>query len=183
MKRISQFYNFMLFGVFLFAYIFLFLYALIFKNVSPLELFDTNREFVRSVNAIPFRTIYSYITGSNAIIAASNILGNIILFVPLGIYLQLLNRAKKIWTSMLIIILTTLFVEIFQFVFGLGVVDIDDIILNSLGGLIGIFVYRGLHALLKNEGKVRITIVISGFVLILIYILVPMILGLKLRLI
>lgn len=184
MKRMKQFNSFILFGVFLLLYILLFFYVLIFKNVSPLELFSSTREYVSGVNVIPFHTISSYLSGSqNVIIAASNILGNILLFVPLGIYLQLLKKNKKIWISMLIVFLSTLFAEMFQFMFGLGAADIDDIILNCLGGFIGILVYRGLYAFLKSEEKVRATIVISGFIVILIPILVTNILGLRLRLV
>lgn len=184
MKRMKQFNSFILFGVFLLLYILLLFYVLIFKSVSPLEVFSSSREYIRSVNVIPFYTIYGYLSGfQNAIIAASNILGNILLFVPLGIYLQLLKKNRKIGISMLIVFLTTLVAEIFQFIFGLGAADIDDIILNCLGGFIGILAYRGLYALLKNEDKVRTAIVVSGFVVILVPVLVARILGLRLRLV
>lgn len=183
-KRKKQFNSFILFGVFLLLYTLLFIYALIFKHVSPIELFSSDREYLRGFNVIPFHTIYSYISGSqNIIIVASNILGNIILFVPLGIYLQLLKKNKKIWISILIVFLITMFVEAFQVIFGLGVGDIDDIILNCLGGIIGILVYRGLLLLLKNEEKVRTAIVFSGFILMLIPILFTSISGLRLRLV
>ncbi len=70
----------------------------------------------------------------------------------------------------------------FQFIFGLGAADIDDIILNCAGGLIGILVYRGLYAFLKNEEKVRTAIVLSGIIIILIPVLVTVMLGFRFRL-
>lgn len=182
MKRFNAF---MLYGVFLLLYILLLFYALIFKSISPLELFSSNRNFIRSVNAIPFNTIYSYLSGSlnvPPIVAVSNVLGNIILFVPLGIYLQLLMKNKKIWISIRIVFLFPLFVEMFQFMLGLGAADVDDMILNCSGGLIGIFIYRGLHAFLRNEEKVHTIIVLSGLIVILIPVLVTVLFGLRFRL-
>ncbi len=185
MKRTNRFNAFMLYGIFLTLYILLFFYALIFKYISPLDLFSSDREYVRSINVIPFHTIYSYLSGSlnvSPVIVVSNILGNIILFVPLGLYLQLLKKTKKIWISILIIFFTPLFVEMFQFIFGLGAADIDDIILNCSGGLIGILVYRWLYAFLKNEEKVRTAIVLSGFIIILIPVLITVMFGFGFRL-
>ena len=184
MKKMKKFNSFMLFGVFLLLYAFLCSYALIFKYVSPLELFSSNREYIRSTNVIPFHTIYSYLSGTlnvSKIIVASNIFGNIILFVPLGIYLQLLKK-NKIWINTMIVFFIALFVEMFQFIFGFGAADIDDVILNCLGGLIGILIYRGLCKFLKSEEKVRTVIVLLGLIVILIPILVTTILGFRFRL-
>lgn len=185
MNKMRKFNSFMLFSIFLLLYVLLCSYALIFKYVSPLELFSSNREYIRSTNIIPFHTIGSYLSGGlnvSPIIAASNILGNIILFVPLGIYLQLLKKSKKIWTSTLIVFFITFFVEMFQLIFGLGAADIDDVILNCLGGLIGILIYRGLCALLKDEEKVRTATVILGFIVILIPVFITTIFGFRFRL-
>lgn len=183
MEKLKKFNSVMLFGVFLFAYSLLFFYVLFFKNVSPLEVFSTSREYVRSANFIPFFTIGSYLAGSNWIIAATNLLGNIAIFIPLGIYLQLFRKTKRIWLSTLIVLLTPLVVEALQYVFALGAVDIDDVILNILGGFIGILGYRGLYALLKNEEKVRFAIVIIGLIAILVPVLLISFSGMNLRLI
>lgn len=65
-----------------------------------------------------------------------NIFGNIILFVPLGIIInyQKKNLIFKIFSLTIIVIL----LEIIQFILNLGIFDILDIILNFLGGIIGI---------------------------------------------
>ncbi|CAN7750327.1 VanZ family protein [Paenibacillus sp. LjRoot56] len=181
--------SFILFGVFLISYIFLFLLIFLFKYVSPLELFSPDRIYYRSVDVIPFYTIYSYLSGElnvSPIIVMTNILGNIILFMPLGVYVQLLKKDKKISISMGIVFLISLLVEIFQFIFGIGATDIDDIILNSLGGLIGILVYKVLLLIFKDEEKVRLTIVVTGLIVILFAItfkaILFYILGIKIRL-
>lgn len=163
--------SFILFGVFLFAYIYLFLLIFLFKYVSPFELFSPDRMYHRSVDVIPFNTIHSYLSNEknvSPIIVMSNILGNMILFMPLGMYLQLLKKNKKISISIGIVFLISVLIEMFQYIFGIGATDIDDIILNSVGGLLGIVVYKGLLLLFKDEGKVRLTIVVAGLMVILI---------------
>lgn len=70
----------------------------------------------------------------------------------------------------------------FQFIFGIGTADIDDVILNCLGGLIGILIYRGLCALLKDEEKARTAIVLLGFIVILIPVFIITIFGFRFRL-
>jgi glycopeptide antibiotics resistance protein len=54
----------------------------------------------------------------------------------------------------------SLFVEIIQGYLGIGAADIDDIILNCLGGLIGILGYKFLLFILRDEKKVRVAITI-----------------------
>jgi glycopeptide antibiotics resistance protein len=81
-----------------------------------------------------------------------NIFGNILLFVPLGILLPLLvKRFRPFAKSLLFIFACTLCIESIQYIEGsFGVyrsVDIDDIILNSLGGIIGLILIRAVYLL------------------------------------
>lgn len=142
LKRIK---SFLLYAGFLLYVLFL-CYLLLFKIVSPIELFSTNRYMLRNINLIPFHTIYGYLSGilnvSQSVII-TNVLGNIAIFIPLGIYLKLLMRSKSIFMSICLVFSISLFIEIIQYTFGLGATDIDDIILNCLGGLIGISSYSG----------------------------------------
>jgi glycopeptide antibiotics resistance protein len=52
----------------------------------------------------------------------------------------------------------SLSIEIIQGILGIGASDIDDIILNCLGGLVGILVYKFLLVILPDEKKVRFVI-------------------------
>ncbi len=111
-----------------------------------------------SINLIPFASISDYLfTGSAAVkrFAVANVTGNIVAFVPLGAFLPLARRRTGIiWTNLLVVVCASVAVEIVQGVFGLGASDIDDVILNMLGGLIGILSLTLLRVLLRRWDRV-----------------------------
>lgn len=121
---------------------------ILFKYSTPLQLFG-NREYFRSVNLIPFNDII------NGNFNKLDIIGNVILFIPLGIYLNIINPTSKISNNICIIIGTSLAFECIQYILGLGATDTTDIITNSVGGLIGIGIYTVIEKLFKNKVKVK----------------------------
>jgi len=155
-----------LYGVFI-CYIVFLIKLLLLSRVSLLELFNSERTLSRSINLIPFHSIMEYISGGSANIrkfAFSNVVGNIVIFIPLGVYLSLLKKNKRVTTNLLFIFLVSLFVEVIQGLLGIGAADIDDIILNCLGGLIGILGYKFLLLILRDEKKVRTAITVLSAV-------------------
>ncbi|MDQ0110633.1 VanZ family protein [Paenibacillus harenae] len=151
-----------LYGVFI-CYIFLLIKILFLSRVSISELFNSQRTLVRSINLIPFYSISEYISGSSANLkkfAFGNVVGNILIFIPIGVYVSLFKNNKKVIINLLFIFMVSLFVEIIQGLLGIGAADIDDIILNGLGGWIGIVGYKSLLFLLRDEKKVQTAITI-----------------------
>ena len=72
----------------------------------------------------------------------ANIIGNILLFMPLPFFLiEIFNFKKNIYI-LLFAILISGWVEAMQYVFLLGVTDIDDVMLNITGCYLGIFFAR-----------------------------------------
>jgi glycopeptide antibiotics resistance protein len=143
-----------LYGVFI-CYIFLLIKILFLSRVSLLE--------NRSINLIPFYSIKEYIFSSSVTIkkfAFGNVAGNIVIFIPLGTFLLLFKKDKRVLINLLLIFIVSLFVESVQGILGIGASDIDDIILNCLGGLIGILAYKFLLFILRDEKKVHIPITI-----------------------
>jgi len=160
MKKYQHFvHNLLLYSVFSFYIVIL------------LALLFTKRYSFRSLNLIPFHSIISYLSGQDIIshsFALSNVLGNVILFVPLGVYLTLFNRDKNFYKNFLWIILFSIFAEIMQYILSVGVSDVDDVILNGLGGAIGIAFYKILFLIFENHKKVRYCIEIIAPVIGLI---------------
>jgi len=82
-----------------------------------------------------------------------NIGGNVLGFVPVGFLLAvLLFRTGRIFKATLTVFLISLFFETIQLYTGLGVFDVDDLFLNTLGGLLGSLLFLILE-LLFNPPK------------------------------
>lgn len=123
-------------------------------------IFVTNRLMVRSYNLIPFYTVREYLFDNLELSKSTiiqNLVGNIALFIPYGMYIQVLRHNKRFGSNLLIVLLTSAAIEIIQFVFAVGACDIDDIILNFAGGLIGVLGFKILHGVFKDYEKARTT--------------------------
>ena len=96
-------------------------------------------------NLIPFREIrrfivYADLLGPVAVI--SNLFGNIAIFMPFGFLVPILGRKKrKFWFTALLGFELSLSVECIQLVTKTGCFDVDDIFLNTIGGMLGYLVY------------------------------------------
>ena len=116
--------SYIVFGV----YLILLTWLVLFKfATNPSEL-----PSIRGINLIPF--YYNQNTTAHL----KEVLYNIIVFVPLGVYVQIFRENWKITTKCLIIFLTSLLFEVVQFIFAIGASDITDLIVNTLGGITGI---------------------------------------------
>lgn len=106
-----------------------------------------------SVNFVPFKTILVYLGGKEDLrIAAENLLGNIIAFAPMGFLLPIITKKfRKVIYIFLIALAVSLLIEILQFVFVLGSTDIDDVILNVSGALLGLCAYKVLMVIKERH--------------------------------
>lgn len=97
-----------------------------------------------SINLIPFKTIIGYIERGNSIgeISLTNVLGNILLFVPMGVLLPIIfSKCNKLNMTILIGATISIVIECLQYFFARSA-DVDDVILNTLGTAVGFLVYR-----------------------------------------
>lgn len=115
-----------------------------------LMLFDlvTSRDvYLSGTNLVPFKEIFRYSIGSENF--NRQVIGNIILFIPLGFFFTYYTRIKKIGSIAIIAALISFTIETVQKYIGRSF-DIDDIILNVVGGIIGFLIYVGLDAIKKK---------------------------------
>lgn len=85
-----------------------------------------------------------------------NILGNVLAFMPFGFLLPLLNRLhRRFYVIFLLSLLFSLVVEIAQLLLSVGVFDVDDIFMNTLGGVLGYLVFLVTHSIYKGIEKDR----------------------------
>ncbi len=103
----------------------------------------------RRINIIPLKTILLYASSSfNTNIIVTNLLGNILAFVPMGFLVPLVWRKLSGFIKILLVsFAASLAIEIAQYITGAGAADIDDLILNTAGGILGYIFYYILKIL------------------------------------
>ena len=90
-------------------------------------------------NFTPFKEMFRYNFGTRLFI--KNVLGNILLFVPLGFYASYYIKSKKFYFPFIVVAISSITIEFTQLNIG-RTFDIDDIILNVVGGIIGYLLYK-----------------------------------------
>ena len=104
-------------------------------------------------NPVPFRTIRRFsrllrppMRPYLVRIALRNLLGNIVLFVPLGYFLpEICESLRKFWLTFLSVAVIITTIELAQLFCMVGTCDIDDLLLNLLGASLGYGLYRLAH--------------------------------------
>jgi glycopeptide antibiotics resistance protein len=110
----------------------------------------------RSSNFTPFKTIifYLFLADVNLNIRIENLAGNIIGFAPLGFILPLISkRFQKLSTATLAAFSLSLTFEILQLLFELGSFDVDDVILNTFGGVAGFLSLKLVLLVVRSRVK------------------------------
>lgn len=96
-------------------------------------------------NLVPFREINRFISNRDILGMGPvmlNILGNIEVFIPFGMALVSISRGRMgFWTVTVYSAALSIAIELLQLVMRVGSCDVDDIMLNTLGGIIGYLIY------------------------------------------
>lgn len=125
-----------------------------------------------SSNFIPFKEMFRYDFGSELFF--KNVVGNMLMFVPYGFFVSYYLKLKKPYIVFLLSLIVSFTIEIIQLSIG-RVFDVDDIVLNVLGGLTGFVIYIIVKKAFKlfpnslNKAWLYNIIVILGFILFIIY--------------
>lgn len=110
-------------------------------------------------NFIPFSSILDILFNDNlgTTIKIKQIIGNIVLFIPMGFFIPLIWKSINIFKkSLLIGVFLSLGIEILQYIislllgFNYKVTDLDDVLLNTIGFIIGFFLYNLFKKSFKN---------------------------------
>lgn len=97
-----------------------------------------------------------------------NCIFNILMFVPLGVFLPLLFPKFKLFKWLfLVVVSATLSIETYQTLTGAGIFELDDLINNSIGGIIGYQLYRLVASIVQHK-KVKIKSLLGNLAIPLI---------------
>lgn len=136
---------------------FMFLVGLLALTLTPAGFWDAvlagrrpqlPSPFQGGVNLIPLRRSWQllryYVRNDLWAAVWVNFPGNIVMFMPVGFFAGLLSDKPRWWKGTLLTAGLSLFIELFQLFVSRGT-DIDDLILNTLGGLLGYWAFRAVR--------------------------------------
>lgn len=138
-----------------FGFLCLFIYGLI---LVYLTLFTHNYYvYGRSFNFDLFDSIKLMWHSGSLKLVFENVIGNVLLFIPLGFFLPLLVRkCRNVFIMFIIGTGTSFLIETMQYEYAKRIFDVDDIFLNVIGAMIGWLValmVLGIFKLLKKAGE------------------------------
>nr|WP_229522133.1 VanZ family protein [Paenibacillus monticola] len=112
-----------------------------------------NRIFDRQGNYIPFKEIIKEIHSLSIShpFLSTNLIGNILIFIPLGLFIPLLftSRGASFVKIFMLPLLLSLCFEVTQLLLCIGTFDVDDLILNTAGGIVGYAASRSFAMMKK----------------------------------
>ena len=125
-------------------------------------------------NFIPFKEVFRYQLFSERFFR--NVVGNLIMFMPYGFFVSYFLKLDQKRQIFLMSLLVSVTIEVTQLIIG-RVFDVDDIMLNVCGGMLGYFVYRLIHKFksklpnfFKNEIFYNIVVtLLIGIILIYLF--------------
>lgn len=95
-------------------------------------------------NLTPFLEIqrfWQYRDTVGTFASVSNLLGNVLIFLPLGFLLPMGSTKTSFFKTVLISFELSLAIEVFQLISKLGCFDVDDLLLNTFGGILGYILF------------------------------------------
>jgi len=93
-------------------------------NLNPLNL-TANYKFDYPIHVIHFLIDF---------------VGNIVMFIPYAVCFYFLTKQEHQITIMIAVFLSTVCIELIQYSFYLGVLDMGDVFLNTIGGYLGLII-------------------------------------------
>lgn len=125
-------------------YLSLLTFAIIFKNsIDNIPILwnlilEGSKYQERKIHLIPFENILYFISIWHHDYAKMNLLVNIALFMPFGFLIRIKHcRTIGVIYTVLFSFMTSLIFELMQYYYGIGEFDVDDIILNIIGAIMG----------------------------------------------
>jgi glycopeptide antibiotics resistance protein len=124
----------------------------------------------RRISLIPFSQAFI----ANGEIDVPEIILNVLIFVPLGIYGGMLFSEWTFKKKVFFVFLISLIIEGLQFILGAGAFDTTDLITNTFGGLVGLMIFTAIQKVFNNSfkaGKFINIIALIGTILMIVLLL------------
>lgn len=131
----------LIFRILFAVYVLLVIYFLFFAEMMGRTSMDGSYHY----NLVPLKEIKRFLIYRERLglfVVSTNILGNILIFLPFGMMVPFLTtRFKRFWGVALLSFELSFVVELLQLLAKVGTCDIDDVFLNTIGGMLGFACY------------------------------------------
>lgn len=84
---------------------------------------------------------------------ATNLLGNVLIFLPFGFFMAMASRYRSFLSTLVYSFALSLTVEISQLFMKVGCFDVDDLLLNTIGGMLGFITFAVCNVIRRNYAK------------------------------
>lgn len=123
-----------------FLYVMFLIYFLLFSDwygrTGELRDFRYNLELFKEI-----KRFWTYREQLGFFATFTNLIGNILIFVPFGFFLPMASKYRSFFSTLFYSFGVSLCVEIFQFFTKVGSFDVDDLFLNTVGGVAGFILF------------------------------------------
>jgi len=162
MKKVFKIAIWSAFVFYCLALLYIFILTRINTHIRP---YESISDFLLRINLIPFRTVYEYIAKIinnqiNVDTAILNLIGNIVVFLPMGAFLPcLFHKMRSFKKTIVTVFFIVLGIELIEIALAMGAFDIDDFIFNLGGAMIGYavvgipFVKKIMHLIGFEKGE------------------------------
>jgi glycopeptide antibiotics resistance protein len=117
-------------------------------HIQPL-VFDIATAFPFRVNLLPLLNLFDYDSKRDLLL---NVIGNAAMFIPSGIVLPIVyKRLNTFWKVLTTGTGISLCIEIIQLPFSVRATDIDDLILNTIGVIVGYGIYTLIQCVRRTK--------------------------------
>lgn len=80
----------------------------------------------------------------------TNLFGNVLIFMPFGFFMPMASRYRSFFSTLFYSFGLSLCVETFQLVTKVGSFDVDDLLLNTIGGVLGYIIFAACAAVRRG---------------------------------
>ena len=107
-------------------------------------------------NLVLFQEIkrfWNYREQLGAFATVTNLFGNVLIFLPFGFFMPMASKHRSFLSTSFYSLALSLIVEISQLFMKVGCFDVDDLLLNTIGGMLGYIVFSICNVTRRNYAK------------------------------
>ena len=107
-------------------------------------------------NLVLFREIkrfWNYRRQLGIFATATHLLGNVLIFLPFGFFMAMASKYRSFLSTLVYSFALSLTVEISQLFMKVGCFDVDDLLLNTIGGMLGFITFAVCNVIRRNYAK------------------------------